>query len=109
VSQLQDVGSPILLPLERAELLGRRSDPIYDGGGRRCLEQTGFQACLPLGDAGFQAFLPLCCLTSVLSALFIAAFLAALFPVSGLFLLSLFPVSGLFLLSLEKLQECRHL
>ena len=41
--------------------------------------------------------------------MFIAAFLAALFPVSGLFLLSLFPVSGLFLLSLEKLQECRHL
>jgi hypothetical protein len=30
VGQLQDVGSPILLPLERAELLGRRADPISD-------------------------------------------------------------------------------
>jgi hypothetical protein len=48
----------------------------------------------------------------ILSALFIAAFLAALFPVSSLlFPVSglLFPVSGLLLLPLEKLQECRHL
>ncbi len=49
------------------------------------------------------SFLPLCCL--ILSVLFIAAFLAALFQVSSL----LFPVSGLMLLPLETLQECRHL
>ncbi len=30
--QLQDVGSPVLLPLEWAEVLGRRADPISDGG-----------------------------------------------------------------------------
>ncbi len=46
----------------------------------------GVQAGLPLGETGFQAFLPRCCLTSVLAA-FLALFLAAL----------------------EKLQECRHL
>jgi len=28
VGQLQDVGRPILLPLERAEVLGRRADPV---------------------------------------------------------------------------------
>ena len=30
--QFQDVGSPVLLPLEWAEVLGRRADPISDGG-----------------------------------------------------------------------------
>lgn len=46
------------------------------------LRQAGFQACLLLRDAGFQSFLPLCGLASILSA-----FLAAL--VRGLLLLHL--------------------
>ena len=43
VGQLQDVGRPVLLLLEWAEFLGRRADPISDGGGRRCMEQTDFE------------------------------------------------------------------
>jgi hypothetical protein len=80
VGELQDVGRPVLLPLERAKLLGRRADPIAARVCRRCLEQTGFQACLPL--CGFTAILPalLGSLSSILSALVC-----------------------------EKLQECRHL
>ncbi len=38
VGQLQDVGRPVLFPLECAEFLGRRADLISDGG-RLCLEQ----------------------------------------------------------------------
>jgi hypothetical protein len=69
VSQLQNVGRPVLLPLEWAKFIGRRADPISDGGGRRCLEQTGFQARLPRGG-----------LTAILSTLFRVLFL----PRSGL-------------------------
>jgi hypothetical protein len=94
VGQFQDVGRPILLPLERAEFLGRRADPISARGGSQCLEETGFQACFPLGGlASILAALGFC-LTSILSTLFLVA---------------LFPISGLLLLLLEKLQECRHL
>jgi hypothetical protein len=105
VGQLQDVGHPILLPLQWAEVLARPHDPISDCGGRRGLEQTGVQAGLPFGETGFQAFLPRCCLTSILLVLFLAAFLAALFL--ALVLSALFLV--LFLVTLEKLQECQHL
>ncbi len=80
VSQLQNVGRPVLLPLEWAEFIGRRADPISDGGGRRCLEQTGFQACLPRGGLTFEAILPRGGLTAILSTLFRGLFL----PRSGL-------------------------
>ena len=51
VGELQYVGSPVLLPLERGKHLG--ADPISEGA-----EQTGFQVCLPP-----------CCFTSILPAL----------------------------------------
>jgi hypothetical protein len=62
VSQLEDVGRPILLPLERAKVFGRHADPVSAGGCRRYLEQTGFQACL-----SFRS------LTSILAVLFLVA------------------------------------
>jgi hypothetical protein len=79
VGEIQDVGSPVLLPLERAKLLGSHADPISDRVCRLC-EQTGFQACIPL--CGFTLILPalLGSLQSILSVLVC-----------------------------EKLQECRHL
>jgi hypothetical protein len=46
--ELQDVGSPVLLPLEWAKIIGSSADPIFGKVCGRCLEQAGFQACLPL-------------------------------------------------------------
>ena len=68
VGELQDVCRPVLLPVEWAKFLGRSADPI-DNCCRWRLDQTGFQACLPL--CGFTAILPalLGSLSSVFPAL----------------------------------------
>ena len=88
MSKLKDVGCSILLPLKWAKVLGRRADPVCSCCCRRCLEQTGFQACLSL-----------CRFPSICTALV----LMALFPIRCLFLMALFSIRCLLHLQLEKL------